>query len=165
MAKTSLGWIGWLAISPAILVIGLVAIRVAMGGNIIKDLSRLGVEANYRSYELPWMEKSDGTVLFVTRVGEHAAEAGLCVGDIIFEIDSRPVGDENRFQPQRLKETMRLSVRRGEVNRSVQLPYNGLYRKLGAWVSGHLPPARHIIFTESSAMKPPSSIEDYAAGQ
>ncbi len=135
-----------------------------MEGNVIEDLSSLGIEVNSEHQELQWMEEK-GMALSVTHAGMQAAEAGLRVGDVIFEIDGRPVGEKDYFQLHQLKNTVRLSVKRAGVNTTIELAHNGFYRKLGLWVSSHLSPPYHGVFTESSATKPPTVAEGPATEQ
>lgn len=166
MGRIPLRWTGWLVLSPAILVIGLIAARIAMEGDIIEDLNSLGVEVKDCSeyQKQTWMEK-DGTALSVTYAGEQATEAGLRIGDVIFELDGRPIGKKNYFQLHQLKDTVRLSVKRNGINRTIKLAYNGFYRKLCSWVSSHLSPPYHVVFTGLPATKPPTVAEGYAAEQ
>lgn len=157
MARIPLKWTGWLVLAPATLVIGLIAVRVVMEGDIIRNLNSLGIEVNSK--------KGGEMALSVTHAGENAIEAGLRVGDVIFEVDGRPIEKKSCFQLHQLREAARLSVRRDGTNRMVELKYTGLYRRFGAWVSNHLSPPYHVVFAGSSATEPTAVSKKYAAGQ
>ncbi len=103
--------------------------------------------------------------LSVTHAGESATEAGLRVGDVIFEMDGRPIEKKSYFQLHQLREAARLSVRRDGTNEIVELKYTGLYRRFGAWVSSHLSPPYHVVFAKSSATEPAAVPKKYVAGQ
>ena len=165
MARIPLKWTGWLVLAPATLVIGLISVRVVMEGDIIRNLNSLGIEVNSKHKGLSWTEDEVGIALSVIHVGESAIEAGLRVGDVIFEVDGRPIEKKNYFQLHQLREAARLSVRRDGSNKMVELKYTGLYRRFGAWVSSHLSPPYHVVFARSSAAEPAVVSKEYAAGQ
>ena len=165
MARIPLKWTGWLVLAPATLVIGLLSVRVVMEGDIIRNLNCLGIEVNSTHKGLPWPEDGAGMALSVIHAGESAIEAGLRVGDVILEVDGRPIEKKSCFQLHQLRAAARLSVRRDGTNKMVELKYTGLYGRFGAWVSTNLSPPYHVVFAGSSATEPTAVSKEYAAGQ